>query len=364
MAFLHLAEVKWKKVNGYLLNFKGKILNFQSPPIENGTDWNGNLLVAAKLIVGGVLSVYATFYVMTRLTPKTLINGLFLWRLDFRKRYDLCKPDLLGLEGANYHTVQSTDDVTLGIWNIPSKQNNGSREAMNKNDVVILYLHDRSGTRSDDNRISLYKVLSGAGFWVVTLDYRGFAESSGSPCERGFIDDGIAIYKWILQHHSDARIVIWGHSMGASIAASVVEELMTMNMHPLGVVLEAPFTSLSEYILNHPISIVLNVLPWMSTSLNKFFEGQQIHFKTKLSLQNLTIPILIMHCEDDPIVPYRMGVMLYTVASKHSRGNHVTFKGFKKGFGFGHCDLWRSPELVPNIQTFVERAKGNKEHLV
>ena len=45
---------------------------------------------------------------------------------------------------------------------------------------VLLYLHGVKGTRAREHRVQLYKVLLADGYRVLTIDYRGFGDSTDS----------------------------------------------------------------------------------------------------------------------------------------------------------------------------------------
>lgn len=60
---------------------------------------------------------------------------------------------------------------------------------------------------------------------VLAIDYRGFAENTGYPTERGTIDDALSAIKWLV--HKGAKfedILVVGHSLGAGIATQSVEQ--------------------------------------------------------------------------------------------------------------------------------------------
>lgn len=59
---------------------------------------------------------------------------------------------------------------------------------------------------------------------VLAIDYRGFAESTGYPTERGAIDDALSAIKWLIgQGAKPEDILVIGHSLGAGIATQSVE---------------------------------------------------------------------------------------------------------------------------------------------
>jgi abhydrolase domain-containing protein 12 len=83
---------------------------------------------------------------------------------------------------------------------------------------------------------------------VLAIDYRGFADSEGTPSEHGLGLDARAA--WDFLHHDygvqAADIAIVGHSLGTAVAARLASELSTEGAHPRGVALLAPFSSIRE----------------------------------------------------------------------------------------------------------------------
>ena len=99
-------------------------------------------------------------------------------------------------------------------------------------------------------------------YTIVALSYRGFWTSRGRPSERGIALDAAAALNWVSQHFSqDSKLVLWGQSLGAGVAANAVaaqtqdrpsgrsesavparEE--TKGLKVDGLVLETPFTSI------------------------------------------------------------------------------------------------------------------------
>lgn len=57
----------------------------------------------------------------------------------------------------------------------------------------------------------------------LTLDYRGFGHSTGSPTEAGLIADGVSLVEWVLNVAKipPERIVIVGQSLGTAVSAAV-----------------------------------------------------------------------------------------------------------------------------------------------
>ena len=120
---------------------------------------------------------------------------------------------------------------------------------------------------------------------VLTLDYRGFGKSTGSPTEAGLIIDGVTLVDWVLNvaNIPPERIVILGQSLGTAVASAVGLQFAAPNnglvpltsgeSRPLlrihastepttfaGIVLVAPFSSLPSLSLSYRIAGVFPLL--------------------------------------------------------------------------------------------------------
>lgn len=66
---------------------------------------------------------------------------------------------------------------------------------------------------------------------MLAVDYRGFADSSGSPSEKGLGVDARAAWDWLIDHGAGegegegGSVIVVGHSLGTSVAAMLGESL-------------------------------------------------------------------------------------------------------------------------------------------
>lgn len=134
---------------------------------------------------------------------------------------------------------------------------------------------------------------------VLTVDYRGFGYSTGSPTEAGLIADGTALVNWIMHVAKvpPEQIVILGQSLGTAVASAVAlnfadpssalipRVLQDATYSPelsrdisvpttfAGVILVAPFSSLPSLMLTYRIGGLLPILaplrpfPWLADAL-------------------------------------------------------------------------------------------------
>ncbi|KAI7343836.1 alpha/beta-hydrolase [Hortaea werneckii] len=89
---------------------------------------------------------------------------------------------------------------------------------------VIINFHGNAGHVAQGWRTDNYRLFASLpNTHILTVDYRGFGHSTGSPTEQGLVIDGIALVEWVLNVAKipPERIVIVGQSLGTAVASAV-----------------------------------------------------------------------------------------------------------------------------------------------
>lgn len=202
----------------------------------------------------------------------------------------------------------------------------------------------------------MYKVLSRSGFHVVTFDYRGFGDSTGSPSEEGLVQDSISVFKWLRQRAADAPIYIWGHSLGSAVATQTANRLCKEGAVFSGLILEAPFNNFIEAAGRNPLSWPCCYLPWFSWVLSSAAKSNNIRLASDEHITGVTGRIMILHAVDDPIIPYDLALKLRDAAVRRPEAfgsNKVEMVTFDSGHGYGHEYLYKSPKFVDVVRKFT-----------
>ncbi|RLB30163.1 MAG: alpha/beta hydrolase [Deltaproteobacteria bacterium] len=163
---------------------------------------------------------------------------------------------------------------------------------------VLLFCHGNAGNIS--HRIENIKFLVKRDISVFIFDYRGYGQSSGRPSEKGIYIDGIAAYDYLteIEKISPDRIVIFGRSIGGAVAIEVALQRKVRCL-----IIESTFTSTKDMAKTiFPFFIFSPFLPH--------------HYNNILKIAGVTIPKLIIHGEDDNIVPFSMGNKLFAQATE------------------------------------------------
>ncbi|HEY0076121.1 MAG TPA: alpha/beta fold hydrolase, partial [Abditibacteriaceae bacterium] len=139
-------------------------------------------------------------------------------------------PNALGFAFEEVH-LTTQDGTKVHSWFVP---------VSNSNAPTVLFLHGNAGNIS--HRVERLEIFRQLGVHLLLLDYRGYGQSEGFPNETGTYQDALAAYEWLIQRGvAPQQIVIYGESLGTAIAVD-----LAAGQPCGGVVLEAPFTSISD----------------------------------------------------------------------------------------------------------------------
>ncbi|XP_077722163.1 lysophosphatidylserine lipase ABHD12 isoform X5 [Canis aureus] len=237
-------------------------------------------------------------------------------------------------------------------------------DALASSHPIILYLHGNAGTRGGDHRVELYKVLSSLGYHVVTFDYRGWGDSVGTPSERGMTYDALHVFDWIKARSGDNPVYIWGHSLGTGVATNLVRRLCERETPPDALILESPFTNIREEAKSHPFSVIYRYFPGFDWFFLDPITSSGIKFANDENVKHISCSLLILHAEDDPVVPFQLGRKLYNIAapSRSFRDFKVQFIPFHSDLGYRHKYIYRSPELPRILREFLGKSEPGRQH--
>lgn len=190
--------------------------------------------------------------------------------------------------GLTYEEVnfRSGDRVELNGWFIPSP---GAR-------ATLLFCHGNAGNIS--HRLEFIDIFRRMGLDVFIFDYRGYGRSRGRPGEKGTYLDGVAAYCYLVSQKGAApeKIVVYGESLGGAIAIYLAEKLKVGAL-----ICEGTFTS--------TVDMGREVYPFLPIKLMVTMKYEALS-----RIGGVKAPTLIVHSQDDEIVPFRHGQRLYEAA--------------------------------------------------
>ncbi|XP_006745513.1 lysophosphatidylserine lipase ABHD12 [Leptonychotes weddellii] len=282
-----------------------------------------------------VLGLYVAIPFLIKLCPGIQAKLIFLNFVRVPYFIDLKKPQDQGLNHTCNYYLQPEEDVTIGVC-----------------------------SRGGDHRVELYKVLSSLGYHVVTFDYRGWGDSVGTPSERGMTYDALHVFDWIKARSGDNPVYIWGHSLGTGVATNLVRRLCERETPPDALILESPFTNIREEAKSHPFSVIYRYFPGFDWFFLDPITSSGIKFANDENVKHISCSLLILHAEDDPVVPFQLGRKLYNIAapSRSFRDFKVQFIPFHSDLGYRHKYIYKSPELPRILREFLGKSEPGRQH--
>ena len=184
--------------------------------------------------------------------------------------------------------VKTSDNINLLGW--------FHKKDLNKFKTIV-YFHGNAGTL--ENRIHKLNHFKDMEVNFLIIAWRGFNGNEGKPSENGLYIDGISAVNWIIdQGVKEEDIILYGESLGTGIATELAQ-----HKNYAAVILETPFTSMSD--------AAQKIYPYIPVSLLIMDK-----YENKNKIKNINIPVLIMHGEQDTIVPFSMGKKIFQLANE------------------------------------------------
>jgi uncharacterized protein len=199
-------------------------------------------------------------------------------------------PAMTGLEGVREVEINVGGGVMLVAWHAPAKENR----------ATILYFHGNGANAA--NRAPKIETIRASGFGVLYLNNRGYGGSGGSPTEENNVADAIAAYDYLIGLGVRASsIVAYGESLGSGQAVRLAAK------RPVAaVVLEAPLTS--------TVDVGRTTYFWLPLGLLITDK-----YDNERNIRSVTVPVLILHGEQDAVIPVEMGRQVYRAANEPKR---------------------------------------------
>jgi pimeloyl-ACP methyl ester carboxylesterase len=192
---------------------------------------------------------------------------------------------------------------------------------------TILVLHGNAENLSTHVNSVLWLVREG--FNLFIFDYRGYGRSEGSPDIKGVHRDSEAALLTVLSlsQTGGGKVIVLGQSIGGAIAVYTVANFQEKD-RIAALVIDSAFASyrliarekLGNFFLTWPFQYPLSFLVSDSYSPIKWIK--------KIA----PVPVLIMHGQNDPVVPVHHGRMLFEAALQPKEFWETTEPGHVRSF--------------------------------
>ena len=261
------------------------------------------------------LACFAAIYIL-------MIAGLtvFQRRLQYFPDRHLADPAQAGMSGVEDLRLTTGDGETLVAWYVPAKDGH----------PLILYFHGNGGALAD--RVARFRALTACGYGLLAVSYRGYGGSTGSPAQKGLMEDAETAYREARARGYDGgRIVLMGESLGTGVATALAAA-----HEAAALVLDSPYSSAVEVAAAHyPIFPV----KWL------MFD----RFRSDLAIGGVHIPILVLHGDEDDVIPISLGRRLFELANEP--------KTFILVSGGKHLVLGLA-EVFPRVREWIDEKTG------
>ncbi len=192
--------------------------------------------------------------------------------------------------------LKTEDGLKIAAWYIPASNAK----------YTILFCHGNAGNKT--HQLDSINLFNEMGLNCLIFDYRGYGDSQGKPTEAGTYMDAAAAWRWLTEkkHIPPQRIIIFGRSLGGSIAAHLATRVT-----PHALVLESAFTSYEQ--------IGKKFYPYMPVGMFAKFNYNTLDY-----VKRVRCPILFIHSRNDEIIPFEFALRLYAAASEPKQLLEIT----------------------------------------
>lgn len=193
----------------------------------------------------------------------------------------------------------------------------------------VLYFHGNGENLETLRQSGLFGDFARLGVEVLAIDYPGYGRSAGEPSEAANLEAAEAALAWARYERPDAKVTVCGWSLGAAVAIQLAAR------HPADVdrlVLMSPWSSLRDVARLHYPAFMVGAL------LSERYDSLAV-------ASGVRAPTLLVHGEDDAIIPVQQGETLSRALGGEAR--------FVRVPGAGHNDLLGEPATWHHLGDFL-----------
>ena len=270
------------------------------------------ILIIAIVIVIGIIAGAAYLFISTIPRSENSRTATKMSGGSWDKHRTLLDKSRKWLDAAECEcaSIKSFDNLTLSGYYYPAKNNNGC--------LVMAFNGYRSESRGQYSHITQY--LNIQGFDVVLIDDRAHGSSEGKYVGFGVLDR-LDCKKWIefinekLDH--SRKIYLYGVSMGA--ATVLMASGPDLPKEVKGVIADCGFTTpyaVFKHVLNKNYHLPAFPLLNISNLFCRVFAKYDFRGASAIeAVEKSTLPLLVIHGENDTFVPAYMGPEIYNASN-------------------------------------------------
>jgi len=189
----------------------------------------------------------------------------------------------------------------------------------------ILFFHGNGEIVADYDELA--PVYTNMGVNFLAVDYRGYGRSTGNPTVSHMMNDCHVILdfvrNWLTENKHEAPLAVMGRSLGSASAL----ELVTHHHDTIdGLIIESGFAYL------------LPLLELIGINVSKLGLSEEAGCRNIEKISAFEKPTLIIHAENDHIIPFSDGKTLFTASGAEEKkflkidgANHndILYRGFR-----------------------------------
>ena len=203
----------------------------------------------------------------------------------------------------------------------------------------VLFFHGNGEVASEYDATAPLYLQAGANFLVV--DYRGYGKSGGHPSFQSMMQDALQIAEFFESQLASTEFSGPRFVMGRSLGSQSAIQIAAMASKGLsGMIIESGFTGTEHLASQFGLAI-------MTPELKELARAH----RTKL--QSIHVPVLVIHGEDDELVPVDAGVDIYDAVASEYREIVIIP-------GAGHNDILRAgmEPYLTGLRDFLRKHSG------
>lgn len=233
----------------------------------------------------------------------------------------------------------ATEDVDISVDNNVVL---GARfHLAKKTDANILYFHGNGEIVEDYNEAG--KLYTSIGVNFLPVDYRGYGRSTGVPTITAMMRDAHIVFdyvrNWLAKNCYTGALIVMGRSLGS---APVLELMSNYKDTMDGAIIESGFAYTGSLLKN------------VNLKMESIGFTEEEGFRNIDKIRSFDRPTLIIHAENDQILPFTDGQALYDASPAKD-------KRLLRILNAGHSDIFMRgmQEYMKTIKEFA--GKVNKQ---